>query len=246
VRATATAGGGRPKGAPFGLRRFPRLTTVVFALTAAMSLAQLADPSLLGRLERTPAELHGDWWRIVTALFVQDGGVIGAVSNLAFLAVIGAIAEQILSWPRWLAHYFGVGILTELIATEWQPVGGGNSIAVCGLTGAVAVAAWRENARLPRATPQAVLLWCGALLGTLFWPLIVVGVAAAAVARRRQEQHAPVLRATALGVAATGIALAIATNIHGAALLAGIVLAQFSVPRSIDLEPASTVPVREG
>ena len=83
-----------------------------------------------------------------------------------------------------------------------------------------------------------MLLWCGALLGTLSWPLIVVGVAAAAVARRRQEQHEPVLRATALGVAATGSVLAIATNIHGAALLAGIVLAQFTVPRSSDLERA--------
>jgi hypothetical protein len=48
----------------------------------------------------------------------------------------------------------------------------------------------------------------------------------------RQEQLEPVLRATALAVAATGLALAIATNIHGAALLAGIVLAQFTAPRS--------------
>jgi membrane associated rhomboid family serine protease len=69
--------------------------------------------------------VHGDWWRIATALFVQDGGVLGAVSNLAFLAVIGAVVEQILPRPRWLAHCFGVGILAELIASEWQPVGGG-------------------------------------------------------------------------------------------------------------------------
>jgi len=30
--------------------------------------------------------------------------------------VIGAIAEQVLSRPRWPAHYFGPGLITELVA----------------------------------------------------------------------------------------------------------------------------------
>ena len=59
--------------------RSPLLTLGVLALTAATGLSQAADPSLLTRLERTPAELHGDSWRVATALFFQDGGVVGAV-----------------------------------------------------------------------------------------------------------------------------------------------------------------------
>ncbi len=72
---------------------------------------------------------------------------------------------------------------------------------------------------------RTLLIWCGALLGTLYPPLIVLGVAAGALARGHQQRRAPVQRPTAVAVAATGLVLAIATNIHGPALLAGIVLA---------------------
>ncbi len=155
--------------------------------------------------------------------------MVGALSNLAFLAVLGAVAEQVLTRPRWLAHYFGVGLLAELVAYAWQPKGGGNSIAICGLTGAVALACWRGDERLPAYAPLAVLIWCGALLGTLYRPLIVVGVAATGLALRRRERGLEVLRPTAIAVSATGVVLAIAANIHGAALLMGTALALITV-----------------
>jgi membrane associated rhomboid family serine protease len=183
---------------------------------------------MLGRLERTPAGLHGDWWRTFTSLFVQDGGVIGTLSNLVFLAVIGAIAEQVISRPRWLAHYSGVGLLAEFAGYAWQPVGGGNSGAVCGLAGAVALGCWRADPRLPGYAPQALLLWCGALLGTLSgWllaPMIVAAGAAGALARGQQQRRL-VRVAVPLAAVATGAVLAAFSNIHGAALLAGLLLA---------------------
>jgi membrane associated rhomboid family serine protease len=213
--------------------RPPWLTAAVFVPTAAMAVAQLAVPSLLDRLERTPTALHGEPWRPLTALLVQDGGVIGAVSNLAFLTVIGALAEQVLSRPRWVVHYSGVGLFAGLVATAWQPVGGGNSIAVCGLTGALVVAAWRGEPRLPDPTPPALLIWSGALLGTLSdavaGPAVAIAVAAAVVARGRRERREPVLRPTALAVVATGLVLTVAANIHGAALLAGTALGILTV-----------------
>ena len=212
-----------------GLRRAPLLTLAVSALTLATALAQAFDRSLLGRLERTPADLHGEPWRIATALLVQDGGVIGAVSNIAFLAMIGAAAEQVLSGPRWLAQYVGVGLLCELIAYSWQPVGGGNSVAVCGLAGAVAVAGGRGDPRLPVYSVPVLFVWCGALIGTisdeLYPPVVVLGAVAAALAGRRRERRRPGQRYAAFGVFATGVVLALATNIHGAALLIGIALA---------------------
>lgn len=212
-----------------GLRRLPLATLAVVASTAGMGVAQAVDRDLLGRLERAPAELHGEWWRVGTALFVQDGGVAGAVSNIAFLVVIGVIAEQILPRPLWLAQYFGIGLLAELVGDAWQPVGGGNSIAVCGLAGAVAVALWRADPRLPGYSVQVLLVWCGALLATLsatlFLPAVIVSVAAAALARRRQERHQAVNRQTAAAVVVTGAILSSATNIHGAALLGGVALA---------------------
>jgi membrane associated rhomboid family serine protease len=72
----------------------------VFAVTAGISAAQFADHAILTGLERTPVGLSGEWWRSFTALFVQDGGLPGTLSNLAFLLVIGTIAEQVFSGPR--------------------------------------------------------------------------------------------------------------------------------------------------
>ena len=62
------------------------------------------------------------------------------------------------------------------------------------------------------------------MLGSLYPPLIALGVGGAVLARRRQEHRRPVELPTGLAVAATGVALAIATNLHGAALVLGILL----------------------
>jgi membrane associated rhomboid family serine protease len=204
------------------LRRFPYATTVVLTGTALTNLFQFVVPGMLERLERTPAGLHGDWWRTVTALFVQDGGAFGTLSNLVFLAVIGALAEQVLSAPRWLACYFGAGLVTEFVAYAWQPRGGGNSGAVCGLAGALIVALWRDR-QVPPITSTVVLLWCGVLFATVWWPLVFIGVAGAAFARG----GALTGRRAAAAALILGVLLAALHNIHGAAILAGVLLGAF-------------------
>ena len=77
-----------------GLRRLPALTLVVFGVTLAVNLTQLLVHGMLARIERAPSGLHGDWWRTATALFGQDGGVPGTVSNLIFLVAVGVLAED--------------------------------------------------------------------------------------------------------------------------------------------------------
>ena len=129
------------------------------------------------------------------------------------------------SRPRWLLHYFGIGLAVEVLAYSWQPTGAGNSIAVCGLAGGVAVACLRGDSRLPAYSVPALLIWCGALLGTLSDYLLVPGVVVAAAAAALAARHPEARRLTPLAVAATGIVLAAAANIHGAALLAGVALA---------------------
>ncbi|MDN3356713.1 rhomboid family intramembrane serine protease [Actinomadura sp. DC4] len=201
------------------LRRFPFVTAAVFGVTLTANLLLFAVHGLLGRMERSPAGLHGDWWRTVTALSGQDGGVAGTVSNLAFLVVIGAIAEQLTSRPRWLLCYFGTGLVGEFAGYGWQPYGAGNSVAICGLAGVVAVALWSDAKRVPSLGPGVLLVWCGALLAYFWSPLVVLGVVAGLLTRGR----AP--RWTAAAALATGVTLTAAENLHGAALLAGLTLA---------------------
>jgi len=80
-----------------------------------------------------------------------------------------------------------------------------------------------------RPDRAAHLVHRGALLGTLsddlVVPAVVLAAAAAALARRHHEREQLLQRLVPLAVGATGIVLAAASNIHGAALLAGIALA---------------------
>jgi membrane associated rhomboid family serine protease len=202
------------------------VTATVFVLTATTSVLGLSFPSVLAALGRTPAGLHGDWWRSFTSLFVQDGGVAGTISNLAFLLVMGTLVEQFLSRGRWFACYFGAGLCGEIVAYAWQPTGAGNSVANCGLAGALIVALLASRRMpQPRIAPMVLLYWSGALLVSAWsYAWIVVAVGAAFGVQVSPNQR--VAGRLAAGAALIGAAaLTIATNIHGAALLAGTAIA---------------------
>ena len=75
-------------------RRLPVTTLAVCALLSAFLIAQLLEPVLLAALQRDSGKIFaGEWWRLVTALFVQDGWVAGGLFNILSLLVIGSLAE---------------------------------------------------------------------------------------------------------------------------------------------------------
>jgi membrane associated rhomboid family serine protease len=180
----------------------------------------LLSAPLLAALERTSALTHGEPWRGVTSLLVQDGGVAGTVSNLGFLLAVGVAAEQVLRRPSLVGLYLGAALAGQAAGVFWQPVGAGNSIAICGLAGGLA---WALP-RAPRWAGSALALWLGALLATAWIPLIGVGIVGAAVDQR--VAAAPGRRRTAFVVATAVVAAALVAvgNIHGAALGIGILL----------------------
>jgi membrane associated rhomboid family serine protease len=210
------------------------LTAVLLAVTGTLSLAGLLSPAVLAALERTPAALHGEAWRWVSTLTVQDGGVLGTASNLIFLALLGAAAEQVVGRVPLALCYLAAGLTGQVAGVFWQPVGAGNSVAICGLAG---VLAWSlRTERTPSWAGRAVALWLGALLATWWPPLFAVGVLGAvtdrAVARSRPRAQ------VAVAVGASGVVAAVLVavgNIHGPALavgtLAGAVVARLQDPR---------------
>ena len=210
---------------PTGAGRFPAVTAVVFSVTAVTSVLGLAVPAVLDALQRTPEGLGGQWWRTFTALFVQDGGAAGTLSNLLFLLVMGALAEQFLERWQWLVCYFGAGLAGELAGYAWQPHGAGNSVAVCGLAGALVVALL-AGSPVPRLVPMVLLYWCGALL-SVRWGAgpLVVGIVAAAAVQLVPSWTVAAGRLVAGAAIVAALALTAASDIHGAALLAGILLA---------------------
>ena len=120
----------------------PWATLTTWICTAAAGSVQLLHPVLLHQFGRDPAGLAaGQWWRMVTPMFVQDGGLLGLVFNLVALAVIGTLAETLLGPRRWLMVYFFAGLFGNAVSSMWlNPTGAGNSMAVAGLLGVLAVA----------------------------------------------------------------------------------------------------------
>ncbi|MEU5257760.1 rhomboid family intramembrane serine protease [Amycolatopsis sp. NPDC021455] len=144
-----------PFGALAGATRRPYLTAAVFAVTLACGIAQLAHPPLYDAMRRDAARIDaGEWYRLVTGMFFQDGWAFGLTSNLVWLAVFGTLAERVFGRARWLVLYFGCGLFGQVMSYLWlNPVGAGNSMCVAGLVGALAavvmVASRRYGVVLP-------------------------------------------------------------------------------------------------
>lgn len=119
-------------------KRLPLITILVCAVLLFCLVWQIISPDILLKFERNSLLINkGEWWRIFTALFFQDGFIYGGISNIVFLLMIGTIAEQNLTRISWIILYFLTGVLTELIAMYWQPVGAGNSISFFGLASSI-------------------------------------------------------------------------------------------------------------
>lgn len=146
-------------------RRVPWATVVLLVAVGAVSALQFAVPGLLPALRRDAAQVAaGEWWRLGTSFFVQDGGVAGTVFNLVALLLVGAVAEFLWGARRWLLIFFAGGLAANLVALAWQPVGAGNSIATMSLAGSICVYCLRRHAARPEALIAAAALGAGAAL----------------------------------------------------------------------------------
>ncbi|MEE1787798.1 rhomboid family intramembrane serine protease [Streptomyces sp. SP17BM10] len=121
--------------------RRPWVTSALFVVMAVMAVVQSVAPSVIGELERRPGALtDGQWWRAGTALLVQSSGWAQIAMNLSALLVIGAVAESVLGRGWTLAVFLGSGVAAHVVSLAgWSPDGGGDSVAICGLLGALAV-----------------------------------------------------------------------------------------------------------
>ncbi len=140
-------------------RRIPWLTLAVFALTSAVTAAMAVWPWLGPALERHPAMLQGEWWRFVTTWLVLTDGWVQVVVNSVGLLAYGALVELALGPGWWVFAYVAAGLAGEVAGLFWQPVGGGNSVAICGLIGLFSV--WQAAQHRPAGPPK--------VLGAVAW-----------------------------------------------------------------------------
>jgi membrane associated rhomboid family serine protease len=115
-------------------RRFPIVALVATIVIGVPSMLQFAFPSIGDALSRRPSlELRGEWWRVVTAILAQDGGLVGAIFNLVVVAVVVTMGER--AWGRWrvVVLFLAPSIVLNLLALAWNAPGGGSSFASDGL-----------------------------------------------------------------------------------------------------------------
>ncbi|CAN5359422.1 hypothetical protein BH10BAC1_BH10BAC1_13940 [soil metagenome] len=147
------------------INRIPLTTLAISGILIAFLVLQLLFPSILISLDRnSQLVLKGEWWRIVTALFVQDRGLPGGIFNITTLLFIGTMAEQYWNIKSWLIIFFAGGISSELVALLWQPNGAGNSVANFSLAAGVCLYCLKGNPTLKVRILAIVFLSIGILL----------------------------------------------------------------------------------
>jgi hypothetical protein len=168
------------------VRRFPILTAVTLGLTITATATRLFGDGVLDAVRRDPAALgHGEVWRLVSPVLVQsDKSVLAVVAVFVLCAAIGAVGEQVLSRPRWVALYLAGALAGHGLGEAFQPHQGGTSVAFFGVFGGLAALAlrgeepdlrrWRSRAAV--AVPLALLdTALGDIHGVAFLAGLLVG-----------------------------------------------------------------------
>lgn len=178
------------------VRSIPWLTAAVWLATAATTGAMLRDPWIASALERNGILIReGEVWRLVTAWLVETDGWTQIVVNLAGLAVFGTLAELLAGRGWWIAAYVAAGLAGEVAGLFWQPIGGGNSVAVCGLIGLFSVWQLRHQQGLGVQRYLGTVAWLGlgiwlSVQRDIHGPALVTGFVAGALAFARPEAGA--------------------------------------------------------
>ncbi|MEV5948244.1 rhomboid family intramembrane serine protease [Streptomyces sp. NPDC051993] len=144
-------------------RPVPWAAVAVIAAMAVMAAVQTVAPSVMDHLQREPG---APWWRAVTALLVQTSGWPQLTFNLAAAVVVTPVAQRLLGPVLMPLVFLVSGVAAQAVSMAgWSVTGGGDSVALCGLVGALAIARTLHAATpaarlLPLLVPAAGLVLC--------------------------------------------------------------------------------------
>ncbi|UKY51227.1 hypothetical protein [Streptomyces inhibens] len=105
-------------------RPLPWVAVGLTVLAVAGVVLQLCWAGAMAALDDDPSKTG--WWRVFTSVFMQNGGVTGAIWNIATLAFVAALAQWLWGGPLTLL-LFVVGILLPEQIDALLGLGGGHS-----------------------------------------------------------------------------------------------------------------------
>lgn len=212
------------------LCRYPA-TAAVSAATVLVGALQLFTP-VVSLFERDSQRIaSGQWWRVMTSMFVQGDGWGQFVFNVLGLVIVGSAVEMRLGGRRLLVLYFGGGVATGLTMSLWFPhqVDSGSSAGVASLIGALTLAMVLTRSLAPWPAFLYSLFFCVYLAGLALGGPIVGSIAgsltvALTVALRNRAEPRTVRGLNLLAFALCTVALLISRDVHGVGLASGCVL----------------------
>lgn len=144
--------------------RWPIATTVIWVITLVVGVFAVFDQNLLDAIGRNGDRLaSGEWWRIISPLIGQDGGLVGLLFNLLTLAFVGTVVENLFGRRMLVGVYLAAGLIGEIAAYTVLPPQGfaGNSVANFGLVGLLFVVG------VTKQMPAWVIAAIGLFLGVV-------------------------------------------------------------------------------
>jgi rhomboid protease GluP len=121
-----------------GLIALNAMVFLVMVLRGVSPFAPSPQQAIAFGADYGPLTLNGEWWRLVTSMFVHFG-VVHIGLNMWCLWNLGRAAEQMMGRASYLLAYFVSGIFSSVASVYWHPMGAsaGASGAVFGLAGAL-------------------------------------------------------------------------------------------------------------
>jgi len=169
---------------------------VLFTITFTVTTLQFIFPEIIPALDRNQhALMSGEFWRLITPLFIQPYGLFQCVFNSIFFFMFVPIAEHLYG-RRIFLIYFIAGLVGQLANYYWEKGGGGSSTALYGVLGSLYAYAVLHRANFPK--------------GYLLIPL--AGFSGATILCFFEDGHAPSLLAGGL------VSLILSSRTHGTAV----------------------------
>ena len=93
-----------------------------------------------------PFVAEGEWWRLITSMFLH-AGILHIALNMLGLWWLGSMVEQLLGHGRYLGLYFAAGLAGSagaLLASPLQPTVGASG-AIYGILGSLLILEWLQT-----------------------------------------------------------------------------------------------------
>ena len=135
------------------------LNVAMFLIAAALGGGILVpNAAVMIRLgsDYTPLTAAGEWWRLLTSIFLHFG-LLHLAFNMWALWVNGVLAERLYGSTRYLMLYLVAGVAGSVVSFLWHPFvnGAGASGAIFGVLGALFAYFLRTDSGVPRSVLAA-------------------------------------------------------------------------------------------